>query len=329
VKLPAVIALSLLLLGTVVRAQSYDWSADPLPIVKINTVAFKGWIPTRTEPLRGTLVLIPGRHQDGRGMAAEAGWQGLANDLGFAIVACQFADGEPYDYQGDAQGEVARCINTAVDHLAAESKHVELSKAPLALWGVSAGSNVSERYCSQFPKRVAAFASSTGTCGAGSLAQGKTDIPMFFAIGGKDNPAWVQDSQRNIDAGLKLHAPWAVALNKNAGHGTGHSLDVIIPFLKATVNMRFTAPSASGMSGGSTSGAPSIFKTAPPSFSQSGPKSAAQPLQLSKIDARLGWLGDPDTYDVAAYPQFKGNKAKATWLPDEATAHAWQEYLRH
>ncbi len=312
-KLPAIAAFSLFLLISLGRAETYEWSAGPLPVVKINTVAFKGWIPTRTEPLRGTLVLIPGRHQDGRGMAGEAGWQGLANDLGFAIVACQFADGEPFDYQGDAQGEVARSINTAVDHLAGESKHAELSKAPLALWGVSAGSNVSERYCSQFPKRVVAFASSTGTCGAGSLAPGKADIPMFFALGAKDKPEWLQDSQRNIDAGLKSHAPWAVALNKNAGHGTGRSLDVIIPFLKASVKMRFAPPSALGSPAG---GAPSIFKTQPLSFSQTGPKSAAAPPQLYKIDSRAGWLRRcSDSYDVASYQDFKGNKTKSHLAP--------------
>ncbi len=325
-KLPALIAFALLLLTKPAPAQTYDWNGDPLPGVKINTVAFKGWIPTRSEPLRGTLVLIPGRHQDGRGMAGESGWQGLANEIGFAIVACQFTNGEPFDYQSDAQGEVARSINTAVDHLAAESKHPELSKAPLALWGVSAGSNVSERYCSLFPKRVIAFASSTGTCGAGSLTPGKTDIPMFFALGAKDKPDWLQESQRNIDAGVKLHAPWALAFNKNAGHGTGRSLDVVIPFLKATVNQRLAPPSASAASPG---GAPSIFKTPPPSFSQGASKAAASTAQLYKIDAHLGWLGDPDSYEVASYQDFKGNKTKATWLPDEATAHAWQEYLRH
>ena len=324
-KLPILFAATALHLAGIAGAEVYDWSAAPLAGVKINTVAFKGWTPTRTEPLRGTLVLIPGRHQDGRGMAGEARWQGLATEVDFAIIACQFADGDPGSYQDDAQGEVARCINTAVEHLAAESKHAELAKAPLALWGVSAGSNVSERYCSQFPKRVVAFGSSTGTRGPGELAQGKAEIPMFFAVGAKDNPEWVAASLRCIDSGLRIHAPWTLAYHKNAGHGTGNSLNAIIPFLKATITMRFNPPVATaGAAGASTS----IFKSQLPTFSQPTSNAAAPP-QLHKIDLRGGYLGDADGYEFARFDNFKGNKAKAIWLPDEPTAAAWREYLLH
>lgn len=326
-KLPIFIVTCILSFVRFATAQVYDWNGDSLPGVKINTVAFRGWIPARGEPLRGSLVLIPGRHQDGRGTAGEDQWQGLATEIGFAIVACQFTNGDPGMYQGDPQGEVARSINTAVEHLAIESKHPELAKAPLALWGVSAGSNVSGRYCSFFPKRVIAFASSTGTCGPGDLAAGKAEIPMLFAVGAKDNPEWVAASLAAIEAGLKIHAPWTLAFNKNAGHGTGKSLAAIIPFLKATVNMRFNPPAVAG---GGASAPASIFKSQLPTFSQgtSKPPTAA-PLTLHKIDLRAGWLGDAETYDVTSYENFKGNKLKAIWLPDKATATAWQEYLSH
>ena len=323
--LPILLAAFVLSLSGIASAQVFDWSAAPLTGVKINTVAFKGWVPTRAEPLRGTLVLIPGRHQDGRGMAGEARWQGLASEVGFAIVACQFADGDPGIYQGDADGEVARCINTAVEHLAAESKHAELARAPLALWGVSAGSNVSERYCSLFPKRVVAFASSTGTCGAGELTQGKAEIPMFFAVGAKDNPEWVAASLRCIDAGIKIHAPWTLAYNKNAGHGTGNSLNTIIPFLKATISMRFNPPVATSANAAAST---SIFKSQLPTFSTPTATGAA-PIQLHKIDPHAGYVGDAETYEFTKFDAFKGNKAKAIWLPDEATAAAWREYLLH
>ena len=52
--------------------------------------------------------------------------------------------------------------------------------------------------------------------------------------------------------------------------------------------------------------------------------------------ARVTWgvnlsypAGPPDTLEVAPAAAFKGNKAKAVWLPDETTAKAWQDYLRH
>ena len=315
---------SLLALTGFLHAQDYDWAADALPGVKINTVAFKGWIPAGQQPLRGTLVLIPGRHGDGRGMADDKRWQALATDIGFAVIGCQFTNGEPFPYQNDQQGEVARSINTAVEHLAKESNHPELAKAPLAFWGTSAGSNVSAHYCGHFPRRVIAFAGSKGPQGpSGEMPPGKAEIPMFFALGAKDKPDWLKCSQSNISNGTKLHAPWTLAFQKKEGHEVGHSLDVAIPFLKAAIELRFNgAPTAS--SGGSSS----IFKTQLPSMGQStSTAGTTTPAQLHKIDTHSGWLGNPDTCEVARYGEYKGDKNKATWLPDEATALAWKQYL--
>ena len=84
--------------------------------------------------------------------------------------------------------------------------------------------------------------------------------------------------------------------------------------------MRFTPPAAAGAT-------PSIFKSQLPTFSHASPSTASAPAQIHKIDLQAGWLGDPETYEVASYSNFKGNKAKAIWLPDEATANAWREYL--
>jgi pimeloyl-ACP methyl ester carboxylesterase len=316
---------SILMLAGIIHAQDYDWTADALPGVKINTVAFKGWIPASQKPLRGTLVLIPGRHGDGRGMADDQNWQALGTDIGFAVIGCQFSDGEPFNYQNDPQGEVARSINLAVEHLAKESNHSELAKAPLAFWGTSAGSNVSARYCTRFPKRVIAFASSKGTQGpSGDMPPGKAEIPMFFALGAKDNPDWLKGSQANIGNGTRLHAPWTLAFQKNEGHDVGHSLDVAIPFMKAVVEMRFNGSPVSS-SGGSSS----IFKTQLPSMGQPAASGGpAATVMLHKIDIRSGWLGNPETYEVVRFSEFKGDRNKGVWLPDETTALAWQQYLK-
>jgi len=302
------------------EAVTHDWAADPLKDVQINTAAFRGWFPDTTKPLSGVLVLIPGRHGDGRGKADEPLWQQLATDLNFAILACQFTDGDPYLYQSDAQGEVAKCINTAVEHLSELGGKEELKKAPLAFWGVSAGSNVSSRYCVFFPERVAAFASSSGTCGPGGEISAKSlEIPMFFAIGGKDKPDWVKSSLENAERG-QGKAPWTVAFQKDQGHGIGKSLDAIIPFLLTTVKQRL------GIAAPPARSSASIFKSELPNIGSHPAASTSK--SLKKISLLSGWLGNPDTCEVAAYAGYKGNKAKAIWLPDEPTAIAWQGYLR-
>lgn len=316
------------LFTTEARAELEDWTAEPLKGVQLKTVAYRGWVPTQTEPLRGTLILIPGRHGDGRPMAADPKWQELAASVGFALIACQFADGEPFPYQNEVQGEVAGSIAGAVRHLGEATKHPELDKAPLAFWGTSAGSNVSVNCATYFPARVIAIATSKGTSGPmPQLPPGKDEIPMFFALGAKDKPEWIAESKKNIEAGWKKRAPWTLAFNKNEGHEVGKSLDVARPFLKAAIEQRFMAPKPGTAMGGGT-GSSSIFKTTPRPVG--GASAAKTPVvaKLEKIDPRNGWLGDPDTLDVGPVATFKGNRAKAVWLPDEATANAWQAYLR-
>lgn len=301
-------------------AQFQEWTAEPLSGVQIKTVAFKGWLPARTEPLRGTLVLVPGRLSDGRGMAADPKWQELATSVGFAVLACQFTDGDPGLYQFDAPNEVAKAITAAVSRLAQLSGHPELDKAPLALWGHSAGSNIAAKHTNFAPARVIAMAGSKGSWGPGpETPPGKDEIPMLFVMGGKDKPEFLSSTLPNVEAGLKRHAPWTMALQKNEGHDAGPGLPLVRLFLKAAIEQRFTAPKAAAGTG-------SIFKTTPRPMS--GVVKTAAPLKLEKIDQRQGWLGDPETYDVAPAATFKGSKAKAQWLPDEATAKAWQDYLR-
>jgi dienelactone hydrolase len=296
------------------EAQLHEWTAPELTGVKLKTVAYKGWTPAQAEPLRGTLVLIPGRHGDGRNMAADPKWQELATSTGFAVIGCQFANGEPYLYQHEVEGEMAKAITTAVSKLAELSKHPELEKAPLAFWGTSAGANVSVNFATAVPARVIAIATSKGTSGPkAELPAGKADIPMLFAIGEKDKPEWVAESKQNIEAGLKKRAPWTIAPNKSEGHELGRSLELVRPFLKAAIEQRLQGP----QTGGST-----------PRPVSSGGRGASTLVKLNKIDPRQGWLGDLETLEVAQATTFKGNKKKAVWLPDETTAKAWQTYLR-
>lgn len=273
----------------------FDFEGEALRTVKLDTVRFRGWVPESETPLRGTLVLIPGRHGDGRGMADNAEWQQLAADVGFAIVACQFSDGEPFPYQTDKSGEVPGAIDKAVATLAGLSGHPELEKAPLAFWGTSAGSNVSAMYCLHNPSRVAAFASSKGTFGpGGDNNPRRDDIPMLFAIGQADKPDWVEGSVAHVEAGIGRRAPWTLALHPTEGHGVGASQVLSMVFLKSAIEARL---------GGSN------------------------PRGLERVSRTSGILANPETMEFFPANQYRGNRSKAVWLPDEAAAEAWKTYL--
>jgi len=290
-------------------AEIFEWKGEPLREVQINTVAFRGWVPEGAAPLRGTLLLIPGRHGDGRGMAEQKQWQDLATQTGFAIIGCQFSDGEPFLYQHDQTGEVAKAIDLAVTQLAALSKHPELENGPLAFWGTSAGSNVSARYCAQNPKRVVAFASSKGTSGPRETTEGAFDIPMFFAIGAKDKSEWLAESKTNIEKGTEKGAPWTVAFHQTEGHEVGESLKPVIPFLKAAIDLRLASTGSQ--------------KSSRPLGNKKGVA-----VKLQKIDPKQGWLGNPETYEISSFKDFKGSKSTAVWLCDEDVAKAWKSYVQ-
>jgi len=49
-RLPTIVLAAVLLLALGAQAQFYEWSAGPLQASKLSTVAFKGWLPERSEP---------------------------------------------------------------------------------------------------------------------------------------------------------------------------------------------------------------------------------------------------------------------------------------
>ncbi len=282
-------------------ATTHDWDAEPLAAAKLHTVSFRGWIPDVEGPLNGTLVLVPGRHGDGRSMATNGQWQEVARTIRFAIIACRYADGEPHEYQRDPGQSVSKSINTAVAKLAELSGRKELADAPLAFWGTSAGSNVSMNYCEAFPDRVVAFASSKGTGAPGGMTRGKDEIPIFIAVGAKDKPDWVQPSIRNFQAARR--APWSLALHNTEGHDVGRSLDVCRPFLIAAVRQRL-------------------------GLGEDGVPSRSSSRGFNRINERDGWTGNLETYEIVEASRRSGSSRGWIWLPDQATAEAWQAYLK-
>lgn len=294
---------------TEVRAQTiHEWEAEPLAEVDLKTVNFRAWLPEGDGPVNGILFLIPGRHGDGRGMSNDGDWQALAQSLRFAIIACQFADGDPSSYQSDTKNAVSKALDSAAEKLAELSSKTELADVPFAFWGQSAGSNVAANYCTYRPERVAALGSSKGTWGpGGEMPKRKDEIPMIFAVGKNDKAEWVENSLKSIEAGVKEKAPWTLAFHIKEGHELGGSLSVIRPFLKSAIRLRL------GLSeDGKTS-----------SMTSSSGK-----VKLEKVSTKQGWLGDPVSYEIAAVDSYSGKKKDAIWFPDEEVAKAWQVYLK-
>jgi len=290
-----VLVLALLLTSSAL-AQSTDWDAGENPTAHLERASFRWWVPPDAKTVRGVLVIIPGRNGDARDAVHDADWQALATRQGFALMGCHLFKTDP-TYQSDPDGSTAKTIIKAVDELAKASGHPEAAKAPLAFWGHSAGSNTAERFAFRHARRTLAIASIKGTWGPGDANPQKNDVPILCCIGKTDKPEWVETACQKYEAGKQGRAVWVLALHPTEGHGGGATKPLALAFLDEVITLRLGEP------GGLASSSP------------------------KKLSASSGWLGDPETLEIASSSDFRGKKRSATWLPGESTATAWKAYL--
>ena len=281
-----------------------EWDAGPISGAALDTTQFRWWSPPGVKNLRAVIVLVNGRNMDGRGFTDDRNWQQLATEMQLGLVGCNFFGGKDHaTYQFDPSGDLDRKINEAVEKLAVLNGHPELQSPPLIFWGHSAGANVNQAYAKRFPNRVLAVINLKGPDGPGDTTPAKNAVPFLIITGMKDKPDWVKSSTENFEIGHKAHALWTQALSPNEGHESGKSHDLVMTFLRSVITQRL----------GPVSATPTAFYT------------PSEPKRLSSSD---GWLGNPKSYDIASETNYPGSKSEAIWLPDEATAKAWQVFLR-
>ena len=281
-----------------------EWDAGPLAGAALDITQFRWWSPPGLKNIRAVMVLVNGRNMDGRGFVDDRGWQQFATEMQLGLMGCNFFGGKDHGtYQFDPTGDLDRKINEAVDKLAAQNGIPDLKSPPLIFWGHSAGANVNEAYAKRFPERVLAAINLKGPVGPGDTTPAKNRVPFLIITGMKDKPEWVAGSKANFEVGHKAHAPWTQALSPNEGHESGKSRPLMMAFLHAVLLQRLGPP-----------------PTAPSAF----PK----PVEVKSISDSDGWLGNPTTYDIASQSSYQGDRNAAIWIPDEATAKAWQVFLR-
>jgi hypothetical protein len=116
---------------------------------------------------------------------------------------------------------------------------------------------------------------------------------LIFA-GEKDTTAGIEDSEALWKSGRALQAPWTFALEPGATHGSAEALkkanELAIPWIRAVIQQRLT---------------------------NNG-------IGLRTVDDTSGWRASNTARAVGPAGSFQGNKAEASWLPDEASARGWR-----
>ena len=129
---------------------------------------------------------------------------------------------------------------------------------------------------------------------------GALDVPIFMQIGEHDGVLGSVVAYGFLEFGRRRNAPWTYFCLPKAGHGNLITPKVAIPWLESVLAQRL--PRDIDL----TKGAP----------------------KLKTIPADAGLLGNLQSLTVAEHSKYDGNKAKANWMPDKASAEAWKESSR-
>ncbi len=282
-------------------------------------VAHTLWIPDGVKTIRCVIV-----HQHGAGLtAAQYGataaydlhWQALANKWDCALLGPSYrvlndkTDASPGSagLWFDARRGSDKTFLKALGEFAAKSGHPELATVPWCLWGHSGGGIWSDLMTTLYPQRVVAVFLRSGAAAMfrdrpdfpqpkpGSAVYG---VPIMGNAGVKEKPngAWTGPLAVFQEYRAK-GAPVGFAPDPLTGHETGDSRYLAIPFFDACLAMRL-------------------------------PDKGSRAQTLKPVDMRGAWLAPllGDTAQPAA--SFKGNPKEAVWLPNEAVAKAWMEYVK-
>ncbi|MEZ6061935.1 MAG: hypothetical protein R3C19_16440 [Planctomycetaceae bacterium] len=296
----------------------YEGSSKPGEL--IFPVNYTIWIPGSVDVLRGVVV-----HQHGCGEgscksgltgAFDLHWQALAEKHGCALLAPSYEQPEGADCQMwcDPRNGSDAAFQKCLADLGEMSGHPELATVPWALWGHSGGGHWAGGMLLMHPERVAAAWLRSGvpllkpnpersTIKHHELPDAALRVPVMCNLGTKEG---VTDTNGRFAGVWPANQAFfgevrgrggliGVAVDPLTSHECGNQRYFAIPWLDACLSIRLPA----------TSGAP-----------------------LNAMPADGIWLAKPIGSEAVRAADFDGDPLQAAWLPNEAIAQSWMQYVR-
>jgi hypothetical protein len=282
-------------------------------------VAYTLWIPDGVSRLRCIIV-----HQHGAGTTAsiegstaayDLHWQALATKWDCALfcssyhVANEKTDLTPggSELWFDPRRGSEKTFLKALGEFAAQSGHAEIETVPWVLWGHSGGGIWADVMSTLHPERVIAIWMRSGSA---LMFRSRSEFPQpevpagVYAIPSMCNPGvkekpnvpW-SGTLATFQAYRAEGAPIGFAPDPRTGHECGDSRYLAIPFLDACLAMRL-------------------------------PDKGSQDQTLKPVDDSRAWLGSWEEQTAVPAASYQGDPKKAVWLPNEAVAKAWLEYVK-
>ena len=177
---------------------------------------------------------------------------------------------------------------------------------PWVLWGHSAGGIWSDIMSTLHPDRVVAVYCRSGSqpvfadrplqVPPTTITPAACGMPIMLSCGKKE--AWITD--KFMMTLKQYHEKGGIigfAHDPLTDHECGESRDFAIPYLDACLAMRL-------------------------------PDKGAKDQTLKAVDASKGWLAAQGSDAPVPAAEFNGNAKEAVWLPNEAVAKAYAEYVK-
>ena len=298
-------------------------------------VTYELWIPDGVKTLRGVIV-----HQHGAGTTASIEGSTAAHDLHWQALARKWDCalwGSSYHVQNekidtspgaselwfDPRRGSEKVFPKALADFAAKSDHPEIERIPWALWGHSGGGIWSDVMTTLHPERVVAVWMRSGSAlmflshpefTRPGVPAALYKIPMMTNPGVKEKSKTAPPDPDTRTEGEKMKGPWlgniatfkeyrahggliGFAPDPRTGHECGDSRYLAIPFLDACLAARL-------------------------------PDRGSKDQTLKPMDASKAWLAPLFGDEAVPAAEFNGNRNEAIWLPSEAVAKSWMEYVK-
>lgn len=278
------------------------------------SVHYTVWVPPGVKTLRGLIV-----HQHGCGEGACQGgataaydwhWQALARKWDCALLGPSYQQREQDDctWWSDPRNGSEQTFLRALADLAGATGHPELERVPWALWGHSGGANWVGTLLLLHPERIMAVWLRSGSPrlfsakAAGSIPEPSAaalSVPVMCNLGVKEKEGrfiWIWDTTFEFFKQCRAKgALIGVAVDPRTSHECGDARYLAIPWLDACLAQRL-------------------------------PVQPGQPLRrMPEAAVWLAALSDNTAQPAAA---FTGDKSQSIWLPSEAVARAWSDYVK-
>ena len=296
------------------------YEASTKPGELIFPVNYTVWVPPGVKQLRGVIV-----HQHGCGEgscksgltgAFDLHWQALAKKHDCALLAPSYEQPDKADCQMwcDPRNGSSAAFQKCLTDLAAKSGHPELATVPWALWGHSGGGHWAGGMVLMHPERVAAAWLRSGvpllkenptrsTIKTHTIPDAALGVPVMCNPGTKEGViekegrfAGVWPANEAFFTEMRAKgALIGVAVDPLTAHECGNQRYLAIPWLDACLSARL-------------------------------PKASSGTLNPMPTDG--AWLAALLSSEAVPAAKFAGDPTKAVWLPNDAIAKAWMQYVK-